>query len=497
MITIPKNLKTTKYASTIAEVYKAAKPILDINLDKSFTKHDIGHSERILDKVNHIIDNTTVKLNDNERFVLVCAIFLHDIGMQTDVYLTDEEKKYDIEKKLKTIRDNHHIYTEKYIQDNVSNLGLHNYSDFVDSIILVAKHHRRLQDSIDLVKDKSIQGENIRHKLLCCLICLGDCLDIGNKRVDIQKLTAITINPESKFHWYCNRFISGVSIDKQKITVSFNFPEKYRNTKYPIYIKEHIEQDIQKHIDYVFDALDTYEIRLFPKPKIDKGIIDNEYSANITDELPKDLLQYIDNMDKPQKGLGEIEAYWGKRNAANVSIEELLTKTKSNEIFIAALGFSTVKTLMNDNVIDHFAYLINNSSLKITIVYPKSVEQLQKFRPEFKKEDLTKKYDSGQETIRTFKKRILEKYPNVEFEKYVEFRQYKDEIIPRHFLLQDNQSIFFGSYLVSELGGNSYLIKLNKNDDKADDNTILNGLYEIFSNEIVSIIQNSTIVNLK
>lgn len=60
--------------------------------------------------------------------------------------------------------------------------------------------------------------------------------------------------------------------------------------------------------------------------------------------------------------LGEIAAYWGNRNAANNRIKDLLKSTKANEIFIAAIGFSTIQALDDTEVISHFANLINDNN---------------------------------------------------------------------------------------------------------------------------------------
>jgi hypothetical protein len=85
-----------------------------------------------------------------------------------------------------------------------------------------------------------------------------------------------------------------------------------------------------------------------------------------------------DVLNKDYKSeLGEIAAYWGNRNAANIRIKDLLKSTTATEIFIAAIGFSTIKVLDDTEVINHFADLINdNSTLKITIVSPRNILQI-------------------------------------------------------------------------------------------------------------------------
>ena len=189
---------------------------------------------------------------------------------------------------------------------------------------------------------------------------------------------------------------------------------------------------------------------------------------------------------------GEIAAYWGNRNAANIRIKDLLKSSIATDIFIAAIGFSTIKVLDDTEVVNHFAELINNNiPLRITIVSPLDIGQLKNARPEISQSVLQEKFESGQYLLKTFKGKLLNQLKDKNsFDKHIKFKSYNNNTIPRHFILQDNKSIFFGSYLSSETGSNSYLIELHSNNQISTKNE-LTGLYNLFINEIENIKTNS------
>jgi hypothetical protein len=78
-----------------------------------------------------------------------------------------------------------------------------------------------------------------------------------------------------------------------------------------------------------------------------------------------------------------------------------------------------------------------------------------------------------------------------EIDRHIKFKYYNDNTIPRHFILQDYKTIFFGSYLSSETGSNSYLMELCNNVQEPHKKE-LTGLYNLFMKEIDNIKTNST-----
>ena len=212
--------------------------------------------------------------------------------------------------------------------------------------------------------------------------------------------------------------------------------------------------------------------------------------------LVKKILESLRNRQSIGKtdDLGEINFYWGGRDVADSSVKKHLSTTVTNKMFIAAIGFGTIRVLADTEVVNHFTELILDRNFKITIVSPRDIEQLHKFRPEIPKENLKKNLNDGKAMLKTFEANLKGKFHNgdVNFSHHVEFRHYKDNIIPRHFVLQDDNYIFVGSYLGCTTGHKSYLMKLRRNNNH-DGSKELNGLMDLFTKEIRFIINNSEI----
>lgn len=533
-MTIPKNIRITNdedLNSVISQVYKCADRVLSQNFHKHFTKHDIRHSVRVLEHISSLVEKTNIRLSNEEKFVLTCAVYLHDIGMQTTKYLTDEEKVLPEKEVLKIIRDNHHEYSKLWILESIQldlsdkfYLGLKGKEDFVNSIALVAEYHRR-NANINKIEDCLYGNKSIRQKLLCSLICVGDCLDIGKDRVDIELLNTFDIEPESKFFWYSNYFVSGVLVEPKKIIVQFTFSPEYRNSKYISAMQKYILSEIDTHFRFVSDCLRSYE-----NPSVRKDIEDKtDFSDAVVHKIPDDLKGYIENKFFPKEeskeepkeekysdgGLGEIDFYWGKRMEANDTIREYLKNGNFRKIFIAAIGFGTIKNVITDSeIIDNFKESIKKESdtqFEITFVLPDTLDNLIKYRSDGDTSnspnsnyDLYINFNEGRKNLKEFIKKLAEAcYPDMTkieqinkiiMSNHIKFKRYTEKAIPRHFILKSEENVIFvGSYLGCTEGKKSYIMKLvNKTDMPQQGDHYTPGLFDLFKREIEHIHKHCT-----
>ena len=504
---LPENLKiSAEYISDINTVYNRTKSILANNLFPHYTKHDITHCERILVRINQLIDGTKVNLNDEEKFILICAVLLHDIGMQTTKYI-GEDKSVDklSEDDRNKIRDEHHLFSEKLIIDSIQLdqthnfwLGLTSNCDFVTEIASVAKNHRKLK--ISEVSDEPIiiGAAKVRLKLLCALMRLGDCLDIDKRRVEIDQLKNISIETKSKFYWYSHHYVSGLNIDRQKIKVFFKFPKDYETSNSLVTkMFQYIKTEISDQVNEVYSVLDANGIVLHKE--IEHSIA---YSETVVSKMPVDLINEI------MSGLGEIDFYWGgNREKSHAEIINYLKDKDLDEIFIAAIGFGTISTVLeHEGVQKKIQDRISKNNIKITFVLPGGLRDLLNFRQDIDEKDLIKTYQKGQLLLANFKKNISEKcFPEATEEerlekisKYVEVKQYAGSV-PRHFILYgSDDTIFFGAYLSHTTGKKSYIMKLTPKAEDVNENDKLNkGLFNLFKEEIKYIKEHSevTIIN--
>ena len=85
--------KESELAANTEEIKKKVTPILEqiITTFPEYTPHNIEHKKRVLAFLDMIIpDNLKEKLNPYEIYFLICATYVHDLGM---VKFDDEIEK--------------------------------------------------------------------------------------------------------------------------------------------------------------------------------------------------------------------------------------------------------------------------------------------------------------------------------------------------------------------------------------------------------------------
>jgi tetratricopeptide (TPR) repeat protein len=278
--------------STIIETVKI-KIWNSVNLISHYTKHGIDHSERISQYLGKLLEDFPTLLNQQERFVLLTAIFLHDIGNQLPKYVGIPIKSAYSFEELEKIRKNHHLSSCKAVKDSVKDsaelpLGLDICKEYTEFIADLCKYHRKLD--LKYLKDTSIAGEPLRLHLLGALLRLGDELDADYRRVDMKVLNIIDIPTESKFYWWSHHYVQSISIDQGHIKLFFWFPEEYKNNDILEVFQSKRKESLRKQFLEVYDIFDSYGVRLYRD--IEMG--DTNYlSSGSLKPVPPDLLKYI------------------------------------------------------------------------------------------------------------------------------------------------------------------------------------------------------------
>lgn len=294
---IPQNLDPgEEFKVALGSVYTSAEKLLQSPKHFHYTDHSIEHSKRILEIISLLLEskrilenNKTIELNNEERYVLVAAVLLHDIGMQDTPY----SENFPDENDLEEIRKNHHKYSERLIVDSIKDgsydLGLKGKREFVQDIAKVAAYHREFD--LTTLKDDLVGNEIIRLKLLGSLIRLGDCLDLNYKRVrNIETLKINRIPVASEFFWFCHYYVRGMKIEKGKITIHFCFPNEYkeRNSLLQKIICSLVDEVVKPQITEVYNILYDYGIVL-----CNDILIIKDFQTTVMC-LPKELEDYIE-----------------------------------------------------------------------------------------------------------------------------------------------------------------------------------------------------------
>jgi hypothetical protein len=220
------NILDADQRRAVENIRDAANRIWARPLHRYFTDHTVAHTERIIALMDGLTAGMMAvadkRLMPTEVFVLLCAAYLHDIGMQNEKFA-----KGDLDK----IRAHHNEQTAEMIyrvfEDpaNAFAIPLARDPGLVESVALVAKGHRGVK--LDGAEYASIVhgDETLRLHLLAALLRFGDELDIDHRRVDLETIKLMTIPPESQLHWWKCHYVSGVSIVDEYIKIAYRLPQ--------------------------------------------------------------------------------------------------------------------------------------------------------------------------------------------------------------------------------------------------------------------------------
>jgi len=294
-----------KFKTCLSSIKEAVKRIWNNPFLDHYTKHDINHSHEVIKFLDKILKCGNCTLNEHERFILLAAAYLHDIGMQFPTYagLPRKIKEDYTAKEKEKVREKHHEISAKIILDSVLpkssiSLGLEMCKDrYPDFIATVSKYHRKLSLEAEELQNTSIAGETIRLRLLAALLRLADALDQTYERVNLELLEQWDIPFESKVYWYLHYYVQSVDIDKNGcIKVWLGLPEKYKkDNKIIRFFENKVKETIKRHLSDVYKILWQHDIKLY-NPEESPEIKINYFRA--IKLLPDDLLKYIKTAQK-------------------------------------------------------------------------------------------------------------------------------------------------------------------------------------------------------
>ena len=306
-----RNLKISaeNLMTSFNDIREAVKTIWDHPLLQHYTNHGLDHSERIIEKLDNLLEGQTNPLNEHESFILLASVYLHDVGMQSPSHAgLPCRSEYTI-RDLEIVRKKHNEVSAKMIMDSVSrnrnlSLGLERCKEHVGFVATLSKYHRKLD--INEVKNTSIAGKEIKLRLLTALLRLGDALDQDYRRVNMEILKLRDIPVQSKFYWWSHHYLSSILVKAGRIELYFRFPEEYRSDKIIEVFRGKVSESVRDQFLEVYDVLDNYGIRLYRDVVIQEESYAPEGALML---VPDDLLEYIkEYILKPKESSQELGA---------------------------------------------------------------------------------------------------------------------------------------------------------------------------------------------
>lgn len=245
-----------------------------------FTDHTVRHSDRIIRLLDSMCGLLREPLNEDEAYVLLCAAYLHDIGMQWPACLDSEAvratctpemvaaARNDDNRRDEIIRDCHHLLSEEWIKSDRNRCSLED--EFVDEVLLVIRGHRK--ENVAQYSDATKGSALMRVRLLAALLRVADELDLDYRRVNLDILEKCDISDQSKAHWWKCHYVESVDVDEHgRVRVRFKFSTRDQEEVSRI-IPRLVLGDLLKKVDEegLVDALWPYlPLRLDGEPLVD------------------------------------------------------------------------------------------------------------------------------------------------------------------------------------------------------------------------------------
>ena len=234
----------------LAAVRDAVKNLLDGNFLPSFTDHSVTHSDQICDLIDRLTQplNQANQLSDNEAFILYCAAYLHDAGLQhqranetqvIDTILTEhypgrEWGDLDVETRHTIVREQHHRISGEMITQSINAphptiLGVQLTDEWwPGQIRAISIGHNLDMDGKDHDEycELTKNWGSVRMSLLSALLRLADILDESHRRSHLFLERTRALSLESRMHWWRHYYVAEVHIDPvaHNITLWFDFP---------------------------------------------------------------------------------------------------------------------------------------------------------------------------------------------------------------------------------------------------------------------------------
>lgn len=233
-----------------------------------FTLHDIRHSRGVLNNIAHIAERAGLlestndhRLSTYEIFFLICAAYLHDVGMliaQDGDGFEQGSSALDVQRaKSDTIREQHHLRSGAFIRRSRHMLGLEESE--ADIVALIAEGHRRSSvlggPEFD---DRSMPDRSLaRVRFIASIFRIADELDLDSNRAPDLSNRFLHMggvhDPVSFIHWVKHYHTEGISFGFKRngskvvtVNVRLRVPDEMHFLEISTLIREPVQSELIK-----------------------------------------------------------------------------------------------------------------------------------------------------------------------------------------------------------------------------------------------------------
>ncbi|PKL72020.1 MAG: hypothetical protein CVV29_07770 [Methanobacteriales archaeon HGW-Methanobacteriales-2] len=322
-----------------------------------YNNHDIKHAETVVDILDDILPaNIKQKLNCEEIFCLLSAVWLHDIGMVPDKSEIDEFENSDKERR-EEIRKKHHIRSYNFVLSEDSfNLD----TDEKKIIANICRAHRQIniKDSLDEIHRISSSRANIRLQFLGAILRIADECDITSKRVSKHYIEEARTNIGFSLHDKKHELIEDVYLESDELIIKASV-----TSQDDLEIVNESKKNIEDEIQEVQDILIKNEFNLHSVDvKFDN---DKWIERKITLILADCKERTIDQIKEETDNDGNVI----KKSIENLEARKIIrgSNQEGNSVYLLSEDFFTFTRVLEMNYgFDSLKdYIYSDFSLKI------------------------------------------------------------------------------------------------------------------------------------
>lgn len=216
-----------------------------------FVDHGETHCLNIESLLSRFIPEPVIeKMTEHEIFLLLCGVWLHDIGMTAK---TPGESDKDV-------RDKHHKKSRELIRKALPQIQLTDDERYI--VGEIAFFHRKAEDISNAVEVYETQLgttlSKIRVRFLCASLRLADGCDIAHSRSSRIILEINEFGEEAKFHHEAHLHVSAVDFDD--ISHEILITARVQNATDALLLENFLKSDLEKELLSVKDVLVKYSV---------------------------------------------------------------------------------------------------------------------------------------------------------------------------------------------------------------------------------------------
>lgn len=362
-----------------------------LKLLQGYTDHDMKHSQRVANNVFRMLGmNNKLELSNQEKYLLLSGVYLHDIGMQCDIVRFPEIKqkaekmgaKFNIEFKAsdidkyddnekRAIRENHQYLSSAWIsyafqthKTELGNAASKIPAYLVSDLIEICKYHSKLPINNCIIASKNYS--TIRVQFIAALLRFADELDTDRERVSLSVVKNFKLDPYNAVYWWLHN-LTTITYDPNNVIILKIRLNSEDFAKFSLILSNHYILEFQTKNHPILTILRQNGIPIAISSE--SGVIEDPNAEALPDDVKYELNKLTSRSDQANTLAHEVRTWL---RALSYETYEIIRIDNDTVEMVASieLGASNQKLLVACYNRELKIYDIDNISNRINIEIP-------------------------------------------------------------------------------------------------------------------------------